>query len=91
MIPGPKSSFKKYLVISELDSKWGFFVNDAGFTVYPKDSEYPAKGHPGTHMFSWETGRILNEYHLVLISKGEGVFESKATGKQKIREDDAFL
>ncbi len=86
-----KSNFKKYLIISELDHKWGFIVNDTGDTVYPKDSDYPAKGHPGSHMFSWKTGRILNEYHIVLISKGEGIFESKSAGKRKINEGDAFL
>lgn len=86
-----KSNFKKYLVISELDHRWGFIVNDAGHTVYPKDSDYPAKGHPGSHMFSWKTRRILDEYQFVLISKGEGIFESKSAGKQKINEGDAFL
>lgn len=84
-------NYKKYLIISELDEKWGFYVNDTGFTIYPKDSEYPAKGHPGSHMFSWETGRILNEYHLVLISEGSGIFESKSAGEKKIQSGDAFL
>lgn len=86
-----KPNFKKYLILSELDHKWGFIVNDTGFTTYPKDSDYPAKGHPGTHMFSWKTGRILDEYHLVLISEGEGIFESKSAGKRKIQGGDAFL
>jgi len=86
-----KFNFKKYIIISELDNKWGFFVNDAGYTVYPKDSEYPAKGHPGSHMFSWKTGRILNEFHFVMISKGKGKFESKSAGKRKLNEGDAFL
>jgi len=85
------TNFKKYLVISKLDLEWDFTVNDVGFTVYPKNSDYPLKGHPGSHMFSWRTGRILNEYHLVLISKGEGVFECKSAGKRKINEGDAFL
>lgn len=86
-----KANFKKYLIISELDQKWGFIVNDAGYTIIPKGSEYPPKGHPGTHMFSWKTGRIINEFHLVLISEGEGIFESKTAGKQKIHGGDAFL
>ncbi len=84
-------NFKKYLIISEQDIKWGFYINDTGHTIYPKDSEYPSKGHPGTHMFSWKNGRILDEYHLVLISKGEGVFESKSAGERKIQAGDAFL
>jgi AraC-like DNA-binding protein len=86
-----KSNFKKYLIHSELDHKWGFIVNDAGHTIYPKDSDYPSKGHPGIHMFSWKTGRILNEFQLVFISKGAGRFESASAGKRKINEGDAFL
>jgi AraC-like DNA-binding protein len=85
------SNFKKYLIISELDKKWGFTVNDVGYTIHPKGVEYPSKGHPGTHMFSWKTGRILNEYHLVFISKGKGTFESISAGKREIHEGDAFL
>lgn len=84
-------NFKKYLILSEQDLKWGFYINDTGYTIYQKDSEYPAKGHPGTHMFSWKNGRVLNEYHLVLISKGEGDFESQSFGKRKIQAGDAFL
>lgn len=86
-----KRNFRKYLIISELDEKWGFIINDTGYTIYPKDSDYPEKGHPGTHMFSWKTGRILDEYHLVLISEGEGIFESKTAGRRKIHANDAFL
>lgn len=86
-----KSNFKKYIIISELDHKWGFIVNDTGYTIYPKNSDYPSKGHPGSHMFSWKTGRILNEFQFVLIPKGQGIFESKSAGKRKINEGDAFL
>ncbi|WP_372772710.1 AraC family transcriptional regulator [Mangrovibacterium sp.] len=86
-----KRNFKKYLVISELDLKWGFVIKDSGYTTYPENSVYPAQGHPGTYMFSWKTGRVLNEYHLVLISNGEGIFESQSAGKQKIRSGDGFL
>ncbi len=85
------NSFKKYLIISELDHKWGFIINDTGYATYIKDSDYPSKGHPGAYMFSWETGRIIEEYHLVLISKGAGVFESKSAGRRKIQAGDGFL
>jgi AraC-like DNA-binding protein len=42
-------------------------------------------------MFSWDRGRILDEFHIVLITKGEGVFESRATGKVKVLDGDVFL
>ena len=85
------SVFKKYLPISELDYRWGFTVNDVGHTKIGMDSDYPLRGHPGTHMFSWETGRILEEYHFVLITEGKGIFESETAGTKNISSGDGFL
>ncbi len=84
-------TYKKYLPISEMDKKWGFTINDLGHNVIPENSDYPSKGHPGTHMFSWETGRILNEYHFVLITEGQGIFESKSAGERKIDAGNGFI
>ena len=42
-------------------------------------------------MFSWETGRILDEYHFVLITEGKGVFESESGGVKNISAGDGFL
>lgn len=86
-----QSAFKKYLPLSELDRRWGFNINDIGHTEIPKNSYYPSLGHPGSHMFSWETGRILNEFHFVLITDGEGIFESKSAGEALINKGDGFL
>jgi AraC-like DNA-binding protein len=86
-----KTSFKRYLPVSDLDLQWGFIINDLGHNLIQKNSDYPTKGHPGTHMFSWETGRILNEYHFVLITEGKGIFESKSAGQKKIIAGDGFI
>ena len=85
------SAFKKYLPISDLDRSWGFNINDIGHAVIPKNSYYPSKGHPGTHMFSWETGRILKEFHIVLITEGKGIFESTSAGAKEIHNGDGFV
>lgn len=84
-------TFKKYLPVSEHDKQWGLNINDLGHSSIPQNSYYPTKGHPGTHMFSWERGRILNEHHFVLITKGQGVFESKTAGTQQIGAGDGFM
>lgn len=83
--------FKKYLLVSELDKQWGFIINDLGRSVIPKNTSYPTKGHPGSHMFSWETGRELNEQHFVLITQGKGIFESKTAGIKHINSGDGFM
>jgi len=79
-------NYRKYFVIFDNDKKWGFYINDVGSTKIKKDDVYPSKGHPGRYMFTWEKGRILNEFHFVLITNGKGVFESKETGEKKYRK-----
>lgn len=86
-----KQGYRKYFMIFEQDLKWGFYVNNLGSNKIEKDGDYPSKGHPGSHMFTWEKGRTLDEFHFVLITGGEGVFESKETGKRKIGNGDGFL
>ena len=84
-------SYRKYLMIFEHDKNWGFYINNLGSTRIGKHEEYPSKGHPGNYMFTWENGRTLNEFHFVLITDGEGIFESEATGLKKISGGDGFL
>ena len=86
-----KNTYKKYLITSNKDNLWGFYVNNLGRNVIEKHSDYPSKGHPDNYAFTWEKGRVLNEFHLVFITKGEGVFESKETGEIKISDGDIFL
>jgi len=83
-------ALKKYLPISDMERDWGFIIRDIGHTVIPSDSDYPSKGHPGSHMFSWDKGRVLNEYQFVLITEGSGIFESKRSGEKKINAGDGM-
>lgn len=86
-----KNTYRKYLIVFDHDKKWGFYVNNLGRTVIEKNKDYPSKDHPDNYFFTWEKGRVLNEFHVVLITKGEGVFESKETGKVKVSDGDVFL
>lgn len=86
-----KNTYHRYLMIFDTDKKWGFYINNLGSNKIKNGAEYPSKGHPGNYMFTWDKGRTLDEFHLVLITKGEGVFESKETGLKKISAGDGFL
>ncbi len=86
-----KNTYRKYLMVFEKDKAWGFYINNLGRTVIKKHQQYPPRDHPDNYVFTWEKGRVLNEFHVVLITKGKGVFESKATGKIKISDGDVFL
>jgi hypothetical protein len=87
----PKGNFKKYLIISELDHKWGFIINDTGYAIYPKDSEYPAKGHPGTYMFFLENTSGAGSSSPHIRFHDEAIFESNSAGICTIRQNDAFF
>ncbi|WP_298551414.1 MULTISPECIES: AraC family transcriptional regulator [Flavobacteriaceae] len=86
-----KNTYRKYLITSKKDKLWGFYVNNLGRNVIKKYENYPSMDHPDQYIFTWDKGRILNEFHLVFITKGEGVFESNATGKIKVSDGDVFL
>lgn len=78
-------------MVFEQDKNWGFYVNNLGRTIFEKNLDYPSKDHPDNYVFTWDKGRTLDEFHLVLITKGEGVFDSKETGIIKISDGDVFL
>jgi AraC-like DNA-binding protein len=82
---------KKYLPVLEIDKKWGLVINDIGQSIIPPNTKYPPEGHPGSHRFTWETGRVLHEYHFVLISKGKGTFESQSAGTININAGDGII
>lgn len=86
-----ENKYRKYLFVSDQDKKWGFYINNLGRTIIDKNTEYPSKDHPDSHTFSWTKGRILDEFHIVLITQGKGIFETKETGKIKISDGDVFL
>ena len=66
----------KYLAVSPDDLRWGLAVNSVGFQEVGPGEPYPPSGHPSRYLFSEERGRILNEYQLLYITRGEGRFRS---------------
>lgn len=86
-----KNKYQKYLLVFEQDKKWGFYINNLGRSTIEKNKDYPSKDHRDNYYFTWDKGRVLNEFQIVLITSGEGTFESKETGEIKISTGDAFL
>ncbi|RYY52796.1 MAG: hypothetical protein EOO09_20260 [Chitinophagaceae bacterium] len=66
----------KYLVASELDQLWGLFVTTVGFQDTAPDTAYPPAGHPSSYWFNPQKGRVLHEYQVIYVVKGEGLFQS---------------
>jgi AraC-like DNA-binding protein len=73
-------NFYKYFPVSEQDTKWGVFIENVGMSDVLKSEQYPLTGHPDTHYFTWDKGRYLSSYQLLLIAEGQGIFESESAG-----------
>lgn len=69
-------NYYKYLPTSSEDESWGMHVLNAGCNRINKAAVYPAQEHPAHHYFNWNKGRVFDEYQVIYIAKGEGVFES---------------
>jgi AraC-like DNA-binding protein len=68
--------FFRYLPEEASGSAFGLSVSACGWTRVAPGSAYPPGGHPPAHAFSWESGRILRDLQVVVVSRGRGVFES---------------
>lgn len=80
----------KYLTISKEDTNWKIFLHVAGFAQISPGNSYPPKDHPSGYFFQWETGRILHEYQIIYITKGEGILETRH-GRFPIKQGSIFF
>ncbi|MDA3924345.1 MAG: AraC family transcriptional regulator [Kiritimatiellae bacterium] len=72
-------NFFTYLPISENNIRWDIYLTGAGVATINPQSSYPPPGHPDLYNFNWKDGRVLPEYQILLITEGEGSFESTGT------------
>lgn len=71
-------SFVKYINAGPLDKDWGLYLTVAGNAKIPPSLIYPPRVHPSGYYFTWEKGRILQEYQINYITEGTGVFETSS-------------
>jgi len=85
-------NLSKYLTITEADKQWGFYVTTVGRSKIQPNEDYPKNSeHPISHSFTWNTGRVLDAYYIVFITKGQGVFESSETAPVKVTGGTCFF
>lgn len=73
----------KYLAVNPVDMEWGLAVNSVGRQEINPHAQYPPSNHPTRYLFSPEKGRVLNEYQLLYITEGRGVFSCETLGREK--------
>ncbi len=84
-------NYYKYLPTSFEDESWGLYVLNAGCNRICKAQVYPSKEHPAHHYFNWHRGRMLDEFQIIYISKGDGIFESASCEKTVVKEGTVLL
>jgi len=80
-----------YLPVLKAQRDWGLFLTDCGYTEIGPNTPYPPLRHPNAYHFGWKRGRTLDEYQLVYITRGRGVFEARGVRRQALRAGDAFV
>jgi AraC-like DNA-binding protein len=81
----------RYLPVHESDENWSLLVKTAGFQTVSPDSIYPTSGHPLDYSFNYQSGRILDEFQMIYITKGTGTFESMSCKNIAIGEGTVFF
>lgn len=85
------TEYFRYLPVSDRDVLWDFYVTGVGRSQVPPDSRYPRSVHPDLYHFAWDRGRVLPEYQVLYITRGEGLFESEPTGHRKLTAGNLLL
>lgn len=67
-----------------------FYVTHAGWERVVPHQSYPHSGQPYYYDMSWAEGRILGEFCLSFITKGQGEVETER-GRQPVRANQAWL
>jgi AraC-like DNA-binding protein len=86
-----QAAFARYLPVAPVQEVWGLHVLDGGYTDVPPKTNYPPGQHPESYSLSWENGRILDEFQLVYITAGAGIFESVSGGTHEIKGGTVFM
>lgn len=81
----------RYLPVHEQDENWSLMVRTAGFQSILPNSIYPTEGHSLDYSFNYQTGRVLDEFQMIYITKGSGTFESFGCKNVSIGEGTVFF
>ncbi|MBE9586643.1 AraC family transcriptional regulator [Mucilaginibacter sp. JRF] len=78
-------NYIKYLRTDRKNDDLGLSIVNTGCTRIKVADEYPLKRHPLPHCFNWEDWRVLQEYQIIYIAKGYGLFESESVSLTRVK------
>lgn len=91
VIQHPLNANIRYIPLHLQDENWSLMVKTAGFQSIPGNSIYPTLGHPVEYKFNFHSGRILDEFQMIYITRGSGTFESASCKNVAISEGTVFF
>jgi len=74
MINNESNNSVNYPITSEEDELWGLTITTVGRQNICEKENYPPEKHPVGYYFNVDKGRVLNEYQLLYITNGNGIF-----------------
>lgn len=81
-----------YLCANGQDYAWGLVVTTIGCQRIAPYAQYPAPNeHPSIYEFTTDRGRVLQEYQIIYILDGGGVFESAHQKQIQVKSGDMIL
>jgi AraC-like DNA-binding protein len=73
------------------DMNFGVNLHTVGHHVHPAGAAYPDPQHPSSHAFDWQRGRRLQEFQIVYVARGSGVYECEASGTVRVEAGTIML
>lgn len=58
-------------------ANFGINVATVGHHIHPPGRRYPDPNHPATHLFQGDQGRRLQEYQIVYVATGKGIYQGE--------------
>ncbi|TLV03241.1 AraC family transcriptional regulator [Dyadobacter luticola] len=77
--------------LADAEPNWGVTILNVGHNIHPAQKPYPDANHPASYHFDWEKGRVIQEFQLVYISSGSGIFETETIPPTLVEAGTAFL
>lgn len=79
---------RKYLVPDDKDYKWGLAVNSIGYEEVPASK---ATDIEHSNYYEVRKTRVINDFQLMYIIDGEGIFTSKHCQRTELKKGDIFI
>ena len=74
----------RYYPVTPSQRRWGIYVTCVGHNTTCPRAIFPSPEHPNEYYFTWEIGRTLHEWQLIILESGQGEVEF-SNGRHKVR------